>query len=291
MEHQHTVPDAMATYSVSVGLLITPDAWPRWLVMWLLAFAIYAVCKLLSWQAAGSINGVPHWRHWAYLVAWPGLDAARFLDPLRPPEPPTASEWLAGAAKTLLGAFLFWTAERWIPSTSPIVLGWAGLVGAGFMLHFGLFHLLSCFWRAVGVDARPLMVEPLKATSVTDFWSNRWNTAFRDFTHRFLFGPLARRCGLTTALFGSFFASGLIHDLVISAPAGGGYGKPTLFFLIQPLAMLVERSRDGRRLGLGRGWRGWAFTAVALLAPARLLFHDQFILAVVVPFMKALGAA
>jgi hypothetical protein len=33
------------------------------------------------------------------------------------------------------------------------------------------------------------------------------------------------------------------------------------------------------------------FTAIVLLVPARLLFHDPFVKEVVVPFMRALGAA
>jgi hypothetical protein len=200
-------------------------------------------------------------------------------------------EWTIGAIELLVGGLIFWNAKQLIPADSPIALGWAGLIGCGFMLHFGLFRLLSCLWRAFGIDARPIMVAPLRSSSVSDFWGKRWNTAFRDFTHQFMFAPLARRFGCNTALVTSFFISGLIHDVVISVPAGGGYGQPTLFFLIQPAAILLEKSRTGRRIGLGRGWRGWVFTAIALLAPARLLFHNPFVVEVVVPFMRFLGAA
>ena len=161
------------------------------------------------------------------------------------------------------------------------------MVGIAMILHFGLFHILSCFWRAARIDARPLMNAPLRSTSVTDFWSRRWNTAFRDFTHQFLFRPLLGWMSPTSALVAAFFASGLIHDAVISLPARGGYGGPTTFFLLQAAAILCEKSRPGRALGLGRGWRGWLFTAVVLLVPARLLFHDRFISTVVLPFMKA----
>jgi hypothetical protein len=73
-------------------------------------------------------------------------------------------------------------------------------------------------------------------------------------------------------------------------PAGGGYGGPTLFFLLQWAAILIERSRGGRKAGLSDGWRGWLFTTVVLLAPAPLLFHWPFVTGIVVPFLQALGA-
>jgi alginate O-acetyltransferase complex protein AlgI len=269
-----------------------PDSWPRWIVMWLVSIAVYFACKVLTWSAADT-TGVPAWRQWAYLFTWPGMDARRFFDagPHHRPSLPSAEEWFAALGKTILGGIIFWGAQFVVPPSSPIVLGWAGMTGIAFVLHFGLFHLLSCFWRTTGVDAHPLMNSPPRSTSISEFWGNRWNMAFRDLTHTFLFRPLARRLGLQRALAASFVFSGLVHDLVISVPAGGGYGGPTAFFILQAVAILIEKSPFGRRLGLGRGMRGWLFTALTLLGPARLLFHDPFITAIVIPFMKALGAA
>jgi alginate O-acetyltransferase complex protein AlgI len=283
----------VAVFALPVIVLVaTPGTWPRWTFMWLLSIAVYFACKVLTWSAARTAD-VPAWRQWAYLFAWPGMDPRQFFDaaPQSRPSAPTTIEWLIALAKTILGGIIFWGARHVVPPGSPIILGWAGMTGAAFILHFGLFHVLSCCWRAVGVDAHPLMNAPLRATSVSEFWGNRWNIAFRDLTHMFLFRPLARRLGLQRALALSFLFSGLVHDLVISIPARGGYGGPTAFFIVQAIAILVEKSPLGRRLGLGRGVRGWLVTAVALLAPARLLFHDPFITAIVIPFMRALGAA
>ena len=122
-------------------------------------------------------------------------------------------------------------------------------------------------------------------------WARRWNTAFRDLTHRFLFRPLAARFGPRWAVAAGFAFSGVVHDAVISLPAGGGYGGPTLFFLVQVPALLAERSRLGRALGLGRSGRGRMLTAVVLVGPAYWLFHPPFVQNVVVPFLRAIGAA
>jgi alginate O-acetyltransferase complex protein AlgI len=130
---------------------------------------------------------------------------------------------------------------------------------------------------------------PLAAVSVSDFWGRRWNTAFRDLTHRFLFRPLTRLLGPRWALLIGFVFSGLLHDLVISWPARGGYGGPTLFFLLQSLAIFVERSGPGRRLGLGKGWPGWLFTTLVLLVPVSGLFHPPFVREIMVPFLRAIG--
>lgn len=134
------------------------------------------------------------------------------------------------------------------------------------------------------------MKGPLLTNNISEFWGRRWNIAFRDLTNRFLFRPLVSQCSPRQALTLGFLASGLIHDLVISVPAGGGYGGPTLFFVLQSLAISISRSKLGKRLGLKNGWRGWLFAAFALLTPVGLLFHRPFVLEIILPFMKAIGA-
>jgi len=270
-------------------LLLTPAAWPRWTFMWLLAGSIYAGCKWLTWRRT-PVREAPAWRHAAYLLAWPGLDARAFLSEAPPPEArPSWAEWTGASVKLLLGAALIWGASRLVLPSQELLLGWVGMVGVVLLLHFGSFHLLSCLWRSLGVNARPLMNHPLASESVSEFWGQRWNTAFRDLTHRFLFLPLRARLGPRGALAAGFIFSGVAHDLVISVPAGGGYGWPTLFFVIQAAALLAERSRAGRALGLGSGWRGRLFTFLALALPLCGLFHPPFVLNVAVPFLRALG--
>ena len=264
-------------------VVFAPSDWPRWGFMWVLAGAIFVGCKWLTWRTTPA-TGVSAGRQFGYLALWPGLDAGAFLHaPNR--RVPDASEWWFAGGKLFFGAML--TAFV-VPRISPhreLARGWAGMIGMVFLLHFGSFHLLSLAWRTRGITARPIMYWPILATSVSDFWGRRWNTAFRDLTHRYLFRPLAARMNATAALVAGFVVSGLVHELVITVPAGAAHGGPTAFFLIQTGAIVLERSSPGRRLGLTRGPRGRAFTMLVLLAPLPLLFPPPFVRGVIVPFL------
>jgi hypothetical protein len=256
--------------------------------MWALAASIYAGCKWLTWRRT-PIEGVPGWKHAGYLLAWPGFDAVAFLAG-HSKDAPSVTEWGFAFAKSAMGLALFFGIARLVSLEHVYLAGWIGMIGLVLILHFGVFHVLSCAWRTGGVDARPLMHQPLRAVSASEFWGRRWNTAFRDLTHRSLFRPLVPRVGARGAIICGFVFSGVVHDLVISVPARGGYGGPTLFFTLQAAAILLERSSFGRRIGLGQGWRGWLFTMIVLAAPVYWLFHPAFVGRVIVPFMRAVSA-
>jgi hypothetical protein len=269
-----------------------PSTWPRWGMMWALAATIFWACKWLTWRRSVDESVLPM-RSLGYLTAWPGLDANAFLGlegPAAAVAPPTPREWAFAWFKLSAGLLFFFGLARLVPAEQSYLAGWVGLVGLALMLHFGLFHLLSCAWRRMYVDATPLMNWPAASTSLSEFWSRRWNRAFRDLAHRFLFRPLTPLLGGAGAVIAGFGVSGLLHDAVISLPAGAGHGLPTLYFLLQAAGIVAERSRFGRRLGLGSGWRGWLFAATMLLAPAPLLFHQPFVAQVVLPMMRAAGA-
>jgi hypothetical protein len=266
---------------------VMPAGAPRWVTMWALALAIYGGCKWLTWRRTPAETAVA--RQLGYLLAWPGMDATAFLGSDQTVRP-TIQEWSLAALKLAFGLVVLYGVAPGLVAISPLLAGVAGMISLVLAIHFGAFHLLSCAWRVVGVDAKPLMDWPIVATSLSEFWGRRWNRAFRDLTHRFLFRPLTPRLGAMGALIVGFFVSGLVHDAVISWPAQGGYGLPTLFFLIQGAGIAAERSRVGRRFGLGKGWRGWAFAACLLIGPAPLLFHRPFVERVIVPLVAAVGA-
>ena len=162
------------------------------------------------------------------------------------------------------------------------------LFGLVMTLHFGLFHIVALYWQSRGRDVRPIMNSPLLATSVNDFWSHRWNLAFRDYSSKFLFIPLARSLSPRAAIFGGYLFSGMIHELAISIPASGGYGLPTLYFLMQAAGILTERRLKHSGIDLTTGFRGRTWTALIVAPGVLILFHPPFVTVVAAPLADIL---
>jgi hypothetical protein len=263
---------------------------PPWVCMWALSFAIFFSLKWLTWWRARARVSHPAWRSIAYLLAWPGMDADAFLDANQRVPQPRSATWLWATLETTLGAVLLWIVARSLPGGEPLLRGWTGMLGLILLLHFGSFQLIALAWGTLGVNVKPIMSAPLRATSLAEFWGKRWNLGFRQLSYELIFRPLHRTLGAEAAGLLVFLASGLIHDLVISLPARAGYGLPTAYFLLQGTGITIEHSGFGKRLGLGQGARGWLFVAVVVTAPAFWLFHPWFVLRVIIPFMQAIHA-
>jgi alginate O-acetyltransferase complex protein AlgI len=268
-------------------------AWhlPPWVFMWSVAVAMGLAGKWLTFRDALRRGCEARWpRIIGWFLAWPGLDGRAFFSAAQPLTNPIRVEWLAAWAKLLLGLALVWTAAPLALPHHPLLAGWLAMIGIVFCLHFGAFHLLSLLWCWAGVNAPPIMRNPIAATSVAEFWGARWNTAFSIPARRLVLMPLARRCGLGTATLLVFLLSGLLHELVISLPARGGWGLPTAYFALQACGLALERSIVGQRLHLASGWQGKLFTVVVTALPAFWLFHPPFVHQVILPMLQAIGA-
>ncbi len=283
--------DLMLLAALTAGIIAVTWAWPAWIFMWTLGIALGQFGKWLAWRdAQAAMQATPARLNLVWFLLWPGLDGRAFFAREVSVPSPRASEWFAAAAKLALGVACIWLLAPALMPQNPVTAGWTAMIGIVLCLHFGFFHLLSLTWRSVGINAPPIMNRPLAATSLAEFWSERWNTAFSIPARRLLFNPLARRHGIVAAHIAVFLVSGALHELVISLPARSGYGLPTAYFVVQGAAVLFERSRAGRALGLARGWRGWLFMLVVTATPAFWLFHPPFIHNVVLPMLRAIGA-
>ncbi len=263
-----------------------PTTLPNWVVMWGVAVVVFGVCKWLTlsrFQGEAALQ-----RRLLYLFCEPGLNAKRFLSSNSKVERPKRIDWLRAIVFTLTGAICFWFLPPLSQAVSNSLTATVGMVGVVLMLHFGMLDFFSLTLRNNRIPSTSLMNAPWQATGVAEFWS-RWNTGFRDLSRETIFYPLVRRRKAQLGLWVTFLFSGLVHDLVISIPAHGGYGGPTLYFLIQAVAVTFERSKLGKRLGISKSWQGWLFTAAVVLLPVTLLFHYPFQENVVLPMLVDLG--
>ena len=118
-----------------------------------------------------------------------------------------------------------------LPDATPLTIRfWIGLAGFCFLLLVR-FDVAALIFRAMGFAVEKLWDCPIAATTLGEFWGQRWNRVVSGMAREILFLPLARRVGAQLALFAVFLYSGLYHEIV-SFMAESGYGGPLLYFLL-----------------------------------------------------------
>ena len=250
-----------------------------WIQMWALAGSLFFLWKRMA--LAGNSHPLPPHRVLAFLLLWPGMDVLPWQCRVSTSGP--ALHWIKrGTVGVIIGIICLILLP--LPFENEVLVGWLGMCGVIGLLHFGIFDWLAAFWRSSGYAVRPLMGNPLRSTNLAEFWGGTWNRGFSDVAARRVTRPLVRKRGGVPALWAAFLVSGLIHDVVISVPAGGGYGLPTLYFIIQGLGMSFERRHRGYRSKTGRLW-----VAAWVALPVPLLFHPPFMINVITPFVRTLN--
>jgi hypothetical protein len=253
-------------------LAIYRDAEPWARLLASSAGMIYAVKA--SILASYSYEEVRSFSPVAFLM-WPGMDPERMRRskatdadayPLQ-----RGLAWLyAGLALLLIAVFLP-VASQW--------LGWIGTIALLMAIHFGVSQIATTGFRLSGRGVRALFDQPLRAGTLNEFWTRRWNLPFVEMNRRLFLPGLLRRFGIRGAVMGVFLVSGLLHEMAISYPAGAGWGLPMAYFALQGLLVLTER-----RLGI----RSKIFTWSAILVPLPLVFTAAFRGALIVPMLAGL---
>lgn len=268
-----------------IGVLAELSSLPGHVKMCLVAGSVFVVLKaeslraFLSCGASVSIREKILW-----FATWPGFDAAGFFT-REAASQPARTEWTGGTLKVLCGLALWLIVAPAVLTHNTMLSGWLAMIGIVLAMHFGGLHLLALFWRARGRDVRPIMHAPVLTESLSEFWGRRWNVAFRDFAHHAVFKPAARRWSAATGTWISFVFSGLVHELAISVPAGGGYGLPLAYFVLQGFGVSLERTLSRKGFTVRGGLRGWSFAALFLIPAAVFLFHPPFVRNVIVPLI------
>lgn len=241
---------------------------PGWQRMALLVAALFAGFKAVSLPRAGAVRTL------LYVSLWPGMGPAPFEAERRPDRLAGGLLWRgfceAAAGVALLGAGA-------ASSLSECAKAWLSIGGALVTVHLGLFDMLAGAWRRIGFPVGRICPSPWRSRSLSEFWGRRWNMAFHIVMRDRVYGPIGRRWGNGPAVAAVFLLSGVLHELVISVPAGGGYGLPTLYFALHGLIVMAEK----RGAIAGGRW----LTAAAVLGPLPILFHPWFVNRVVVPWV------
>lgn len=269
-----------ATFAVLLGATVLyARMFQPWLLMWTLAFEMFMFFK---WVTLAYSSIAINYKG-PYLFAWVGMDPTPFAQKVNIGQNP--SLLIEGTLNFALGCFLMLSAQALNPFWW-LVQAWMICVGLAFVLHFGIFKILASILRGKGFDVEPIMHNPLAAKTVAEFWGGRWNAAFKQLVFPFIFNPLMGKLGKTAAIFLTFLFSGIVHEIVISFPAQGGWGLPMLYFLTQPVGMMIERLKIFAALpALLRR----CFTILVVAGPAVILFHPKFMLNVILPFGRFLG--
>lgn len=170
------------------------------------------------------------------------------------------------------GIAMFVAGLMCVQMISPAGWWWPARWLAGGMMIFGFAEVATAShdWLTglMGMTAPALMRSPVLSTSISEFWSKRWNVA----ASALAFGPLGFKPfvggGYVGGLFMAFLMSAVAHVL-LAYMATGRWGISLVcgaFFMVQPLLILAERGLMVRHWR--RGWRRvWALGALALTAP------------------------
>jgi len=151
-------------------------------------------------------------------LCWFGMDPRPFGRRWSPRG--AAARWSAAPADCAAGAVLIVIANALGARWATLLL----LVGISLVLHFGLFTLSTAAFRTAGCRCRLLFDAPLRARTLDEFWSRRWNTGFAEMMALCVQRPLARTVGRRRALLAAFGLSGLLHEVAISLPVQAGFG-------------------------------------------------------------------
>ncbi len=234
------------------------------------------------------------WQWLSFSVGWFGMKPNLFSDFRSAAKPDWFDYVIKGWIRIALGIVSFLVSIFIWHSADSLGLRFAMIVsiillmtGISFTVHFGLFNLLTGFFRSQGVNVRSLFNAPLLSRSLTEFWGRRWNLAFSEMTAIGVFRPLRKVFGNGVATNASFLFSGLLHELAISIPVNSGYGLPLLYFALHGAAMTVERKLDEQGVNwlknpiVGRVW-----TMAWILIPVPILFHWAFLKGCVAPLLN-----
>ncbi|KAF7724242.1 hypothetical protein EC973_001198 [Apophysomyces ossiformis] len=98
----------------------------------------------------------------------------------------------------------------------------------------------------------PLFHSPWHATSLRDFWSNRWHKIYNDCFYRLGYRPMRKFCrNRWVPALSVFILSGIMHEYFLYCTSGNwrASGFQFLFFVLQTVGVVVGDAIPSRTLG------------------------------------------
>jgi D-alanyl-lipoteichoic acid acyltransferase DltB (MBOAT superfamily) len=251
--------------------------------------AMKVVAVTVGYENKNKSRGLKFSQWLAFAIGWAGMRAQPF-ETMGANALPNAWPMIKfGISRVIAGLLLILLAHIIVSqhlncTVTHMLVSAILLVALSLTLHFGVLSISAGGWRLLGVNTYLLFKEPVKALSLAEFWSRRWNIAFSEMTSITVYRPLKNKIGSAMALMSAFIFSGFLHELALSVPVNSGYGLPLLYFVIQGCLVLVEKVIVDRKVRfLQRNIVARFWTLFWVIAPMPLLFHTQFIKEIVWP--------
>ena len=183
-------------------------------------------------------------------------------------------DWRSGAKMLIALVAIGAVIALW--STAAVFPFWVRYLVRSFLagvVFVAMAEIMTASVRIVtgimGVALPPVHDSPQLSLSVSEFWNKRWNLTTGKWLHEYCFKPFARQ-GVTFALFVTFAASAAMHAYLLIAIDTSAALSWAAFFLAQPLAIVIERKIQIRRLPRPAR-RLWTIVMFMLLLP--LMVH------------------
>lgn len=219
----------------------------------------------------------------AYLFFWPGMDWKPFTKKTSSPVF-SSKRFRLGALCFCFGIALLVFCSANVNFFSPLILSWVAVLALFITVHFGFAEILGEGVHFFGWNVTPLFRDPLYSLSLAEFWGRRWNLAFVEM-NQLIFLPIFRkRFSPRTATFLIFIISALLHEYALSFPAGGGWGGPSLYFLLHGILTVFEKHCFP--LFSWPDWLRRLWTFGWLILPLPLLFHSKVRSIFVLPLLE-----
>ena len=265
-------------FSLAFGPFLAP--WERLVFM---TFGLLYLIKgtVLLQYSQKVISGFSKKGILLYMTLWPGMSPGPFRS-WRPQILESEEGLTRGFIYLVLGSALAVITAFLEPTLGALGGSWLGLFALLLMIHFGVSDLLVCGMRLAGWNVKPLFRFPFRASSLEDFWSHRWNLAFVEMDRILFLKPFSKWLGIRGAILCIFVISGFLHEMAISYSTGRGWGLPFLYFIVQGIALLIEKDF----LEIENHWPKYAsriWTWCWVILPLPLLFHVYFLEEFILP--------